>query len=231
MHKQRLKQEIGLKLSPQQIQFLGLLQIPLLSLEKRIEEELENNPALEEQAENDNAPEPNEQNWEKNSFRNTNKEDSVREFTHQRELSLQEFLLQQLPMLNLNEKEASISEFIIGCLDDNGFLSRSLLSITDDLLFKMNLEISEYELVPLLKNIQTLDPIGVGARDLQECLLIQLENKPATSSVTNAIEILTKEYSAFSNKNYEKLGRELNLNQEALKAAYKEIGSLNPKPG
>lgn len=231
MQKQRLKQEIGLKLSPQQIQFLGLLQIPLLSLEKRIEEELENNPALEEQAENDNAPEPNEQSWEKNSFRNTNKEDSVREFTHQRELSLQEFLLQQLPMLNLNEKEASISEFIIGCLDDNGFLSRSLLSITDDLLFKMNLEISEYELVPLLKNIQTLDPIGVGARDLQECLLIQLENKPATSSATNAIEILTKEYSAFSNKNYEKLGRELNLNQEALKAAYKEIGSLNPKPG
>ena len=173
MQKQRLKQEIGLKLSPQQIQFLGLLQIPLLSLEKRIEEELESNPALEEQSEGDKSSENGEQNWEKNSSKNSHKETN-REFTHQRELSLQEFLLEQLPMLNLNNFEYSISEFIVGCLDDNGFLSRSLLSITDDLLFKMNLEVSEYDLVPILKSIQTLEPIGVGARDLQECLLIHV---------------------------------------------------------
>jgi len=230
MQKQRLKQEIGLKLSPQQIQFLGLLQIPLMSLEKRIEEELENNPALEE-SESEKPSENNEQSWEKSSSRNTGKEDQSREFSHQRELSLQEFLLQQLPMLNLNDTEYSISEFIIGCLDDNGLLSRSLLSITDDLLFKMNLEISEYELIPLLKNIQTLEPIGVGARDLQECLLIQLENKSPSPSVSDAMDILAKQYSAFSNKNFEKLGRELALSEDQLKAAYKEIATLNPKPG
>lgn len=231
MQKQRLKQEIGLKLSPQQIQFLGLLQIPLMSLEKRIEEELESNPALEEQSESDTSSENNEQSWEKSNTKSSTKEDTAREFTHQRELSLQEFLLQQLPMLNLNDSEYSISEFLIGCIDDNGFLSRSLLSITDDLLFKLNLEISEYDLAPLLKNIQTLEPVGVGARDLQECLLIQLENKANNTSVAHAIEILTKEYTAFSNKNYEKLGRELELDEDELKAAYKEIASLNPKPG
>ena len=96
MQKQRLKQEIGLKLSHQQIQFLGLLQIPLLSLEKRIEEELESNPALEEQSEGDKSSESGEQNWEKNSSRNSNKEETNREFTHQRELSLQEFFLDLL---------------------------------------------------------------------------------------------------------------------------------------
>ncbi len=231
MQKQRLKQEIGLKLSPQQIQFLGLLQIPLLSLEKRIEEELESNPALEEQSEGDKSSETGEQNWEKNRSRSSNIEETNREFTHQRELSLQEFLLEQLPMLNLNNLEYSISEFIVGCLDDNGFLSRSLLSITDDLLFKMNLEISEYDLIPILKKIQTLEPIGVGARDLQECLLIQLENKETSTSILDAILLLSKYYSAFSNKNYEKLMRELKLSEEELKAAYKEIEVLNPKPG
>ncbi len=231
MQKQRLKQEIGLKLSPQQIQFLGLLQIPLLSLEKRIEEELESNPALEEQSEGDKSSENGEQNWEKNSSKNSHKEETNREFTHQRELSLQEFLLEQLPMLNLNNFEYSISEFIVGCLDDNGFLSRSLLSITDDLLFKMNLEVSEYDLVPILKSIQTLEPVGVGARDLQECLLIQLENKEPSLSITDAILLLSKHYSAFSNKNYEKLMRELKLSEDELKAAYKEIEMLNPKPG
>ncbi|MGC6489691.1 MAG: hypothetical protein ACON5E_00220, partial [Flavobacteriales bacterium] len=145
MQKQRLKQELGQKLSPQQIQFLGLLQIPLTALENRIEEELENNPALED-AEPEKEPANEEDYWGKNSQTKSNHLESSNDVIKERELSLQEFLLQQLPMLGLDSNQYSIAEFIIGCLDDNGFLSRSLLSITDDLLFKMNIDINENQL-------------------------------------------------------------------------------------
>ena len=119
MQKQRLKQEIGLKLSPQQIQFLGLLQIPLLSLEKRIEEELEDNPALEESENTE------EENWEGEyspPYRSQQSQEDNRPVIAEREESLQEFLLKQLPLQNLNEEESFLASFIIGCLDDNGFL-------------------------------------------------------------------------------------------------------------
>ena len=232
MQKQRLKQEIGLNLSPQQIQFMNLLQIPLLSLEKRIEEELESNPALEETPSENNKEESNNDSWESNTnYSNNSREEKQTTVARERELSLQEFLLQQLPMHNLKEEELSLAEFIIGCLDDNGFLSRSLLSITDDLLFKLNINISETELLPLLKIVQKLDPIGIGARDLQECLLLQLEAKQASDTINLAKAILTKQYTAFVNKNYEKLIREFEVDENQLKEAYKEVEQLNPKPG
>jgi RNA polymerase sigma-54 factor len=232
MQKQRLKQEIGLNLSPQQIQFMNLLQIPLLSLEKRIEEELESNPALEETPSENNKEESNNDSWESNTnYLNNSREEKQTTVARERELSLQEFLLQQLPMHNLKEEELSLAEFIIGCLDDNGFLSRSLLSITDDLLFKLNINISETELFPLLKIVQKLDPIGIGARDLQECLLLQLEAKQASDTINLAKAILTKQYTAFVNKNYEKLIREFEVDENQLKEAYKEVEQLNPKPG
>jgi len=232
MQKQRLKQEIGLNLSPQQIQFMNLLQIPLLSLEKRIEEELESNPALEEAPSENNKEESNNDSWESNTnYLNNSREEKQTTVARERELSLQEFLLQQLPMHNLKEEELSLAEFIIGCLDDNGFLSRSLLSITDDLLFKLNINISETELLPLLKIVQKLDPIGIGARDLQECLLLQLEAKQASDTINLAKAILTKQYTAFVNKNYEKLIREFEVDENQLKEAYKEVEQLNPKPG
>lgn len=232
MQKQRLKQEIGLNLSPQQIQFMNLLQIPLLSLEKRIEEELESNPALEETPSENNKEESNNDSWESNTnYLNNSREEKQTTVARERELSLQEFLLQQLPMHNLKEEELSLAEFIIGCLDDNGFLSRSLLSITDDLLFKLNINISETELLPLLKIVQKLDPIGIGARDLQECLLLQLEAKQASDTINLAKAILTKQYTAFVNKNYEKLIREFEVDENQLKEAYKEVEQLNPKPG
>lgn len=232
MQKQRLKQESSLKLSPQQIQFMNLLQIPLMSLEKRIEDELENNPALEEKDNQEKNEESND-NWEKTNqnYNNRSSEDKNKAVARERELSLQEFLLQQLPMQNLNDDETLLAEFIIGCLDDNGFLNRTLLSITDDLLFKLNLNISEATLIPILKAIQKLEPTGVGARNLKECLVIQLTQKKTSDSIELAKSILNKQYTAFANKNYEKLFREFDINETQLKEAYKEIEQLNPKPG
>lgn len=232
MQKQRLKQEIGLNLSPQQIQFMSLLQIPLLSLEKRIEEELESNPALEEDPAQNDKEENNSDPWESNTnYSNNSREEKQTVVARERELSLQEFLLQQLPMHSLKEEEKLLAEFIIGCLDDNGFLSRSLFSITDDILFKLNINVSETQLYPLLKIVQKLDPVGVGARDLKECLLLQLESKPASDTINLAKAILTKQYTAFTNKNYEKLIKEFEVDDNQLKEAYKEVEQLNPKPG
>ena len=231
MQKQRLKQEIGLNLSPQQIQFMNLLQIPLISLEKRIEDELESNPALEETNKEKEKNEDTESGWESTSNYNPSREEKYNTVARERELSLQEFLLQQLPMQSLDDDESELAQFIIGCLDDNGFLRRSLLSISDDLLFKLNLNISETELTPILKIVQNLDPTGVGARDLKECLLLQLENKTQTESIKLAQSVLQNQYTAFANKNYEKLLKEFDIDENQIRQVYKEVEQLNPKPG
>lgn len=231
MQKQRLKQEIGLNLSPQQIQFMNLLQIPLISLEKRIEDELESNPALEEINKEKEKNEDTESGWESTSNHNPSREEKYNTVARERELSLQDFLLQQLPMQSLDDDESELAQFIIGCLDDNGFLSRSLLSISDDLLFKLNLNISETELAPILKIVQNLDPTGVGARDLKECLLLQLENKTQTESIKLAQSVLQNQYTAFANKNYEKLLKEFDIDENQIRQVYKEVEQLNPKPG
>ena len=172
MQKQRLQQNQQLKLSPQQIQFLSLLQIPIVSLEKRIEEELEDNPALEEDKNLE------EEAWdEEYSYRPQQKKEDNRPVIAEREETLQEFLLKQLPMQNLSENEFFLATFMIGSLDSNGFLSRDLYAISDDLLFKHNIQISEENLFTILKMIQSLDPAGVGAQDLKDCLLLQLNRK------------------------------------------------------
>ena len=121
MQKQRLKQEIGLNLSPQQIQFMNLLQIPLMSLEKRIEDELESNPALEETTKEKDRNEDAESSWESTRTHNQSTEEKYSTVARERELSLQEFLLQQLPMQSLDDDESVLAQFIIGCLDNNGF--------------------------------------------------------------------------------------------------------------
>jgi RNA polymerase sigma-54 factor len=231
MQKQKLKQEIGLNLSPQQIQFMNLLQIPLMSLEKRIKDELESNPALEETSKDKDKEEDTESSWESTRTHNLSTEEKYSTVARERELSLQEFLLQQLPMQSLDDDESVLAEFIIGCLDDNGFLSRSLISISDDLLFKLNLNISETDLMPILKVVQKLDPVGVCARDLKECLLLQLENKTQTESIILAQSVLRNQYTAFTNKNYEKLLKEFEVDENQIRQVYKEVEQLNPKPG
>ena len=225
MQKQRLQQNQHLRLSPQQIQFLSLLQIPIVSLEKRIEEELEDNPALEESE---------EENWENeytSNYRSQKTLENSKPVIAEREETLQEFLLKQLPLQSLNEEESFLATFLIGCLDDNGFLARDLHAIADDLLFKQNIQISEQNLFPILEVVQTLDPAGVGAQNLQECLLLQLKRKTENSSILLAQTILSQYYQSFSTKNFDKIQRELKVNEKDLKLAFKEISKLNPKPG
>ena len=203
MQKQRLQQNQQLKLSPQQIQFLSLLQIPIVSLDKRIEEELEDNPALEESE---------EENWEQEynlNYRSQQNQEHGKPVIAEREETLQEFLLKQLHLQTINEEESFLATFLIGCLDDNGFLTRDLCAISDDLLFKQNIEISEQHLQPILKIVQSLDPAGVGAQNLQECLLLQLKRKVENPVVALAQTILSQQYQSFSTKNFDKIQREL----------------------
>ena len=225
MQKQRLQQNQQLKLSPQQIQFLSLLQIPIVSLEKRIEEELEDNPALEESLEENREYEYNL------NYRSQQNQEDNRPVIAEREETLQEFLLKQLPLQSLNEEELFLATFLIGCLDDNGFLARDLFAIVDDLLFKQNIQISERDLLPVLEVVQSLDPAGVGAQNLQECLLLQLKRKAENPNVVLAQKILNQQYQSFSTKNFDKIQRELEVNKKDLILAFQEISKLNPKPG
>ena len=229
MNKQRLKQKLKTNLTPQQIQFLSLLQLPIGILEKRIEEELEENPAIEEVEEEEVALD-----WSENTSqkRDYNKQSELASIPiKEAEQSLSEHLLNQLFLTDTSDKELEIAQFIIGCLDDSGFLNRSLYEVSDDLLLRLNINVSEYELLPILKLIQSLEPKGVAARDMQECLLLQLKAKTKTKEVDDAIELLTSNYSAFSNKNFEKLMSQLALSKQELSMAYHEIEKLNPKPG
>ena len=229
MNKQRLKQKLKTNLTPQQIQFLSLLQLPIGILDKRIEEELEENPAIEEVEEEEVALD-----WSENTSqkRDYNKQSELASIPiKEAEQSLSEHLLNQLFLTETNDKELEIAQFIIGCLDDSGFLNRSLYEVSDDLLLRLNINVSEYELLPILKLIQSLEPKGVAARDMQECLLLQLKAKTKTKEVDDAIKLLTSNYSAFSNKNFEKLMSQLALSKQELSMAYHEIEKLNPKPG
>ena len=198
MQKQRLKQEQKLKLSPKQIQFLNLLQIPLSSLSKRIESELEENPALEEVEDSEQEA------YYKNPNSSNNKEFNTN-VVKEREIGLQDYLSSQLFLENLSSENEKICLFLIGCLDENGFLSRSLLEVSDDLLFEYNQNVSEQKLLELLKCIQSLEPTGVGARDLKECLILQLSLKEKTENQKLAINILENHFASFTSKNYEKI--------------------------
>ena len=227
MNKQRLQQNQKLKLSPKQIQFLGLLQIPLSSLASRVEEELERNPALEEEiAEEDDPDFQAEQSY----FKRSNPDYNPLPIP-EKEATLYDALLKQLLLLNLDEKEHNLAEYLIGSLDDNGFLTRDLHIIENDLLLNQDLEVSEKELEKVLQNIQTLEPFGVGARNLKECLILQLLTKEQTEIVKNAIDILKNFYDPFSKKNFEAILRNCDIRESQLKAVYIEVGKLNPNPG
>jgi RNA polymerase sigma-54 factor len=224
MQKQRLKQEQKLQLSPRQIQFLNLLQIPLSSLSKRIESELEENPALEEAEESTE-----EEVYYKNN--NSNNKEVNTTVVKEREIGLQDYLSSQLFLESLSTEQEKICLFIIGCLDENGLLSRSLLEISDDILFEYNQNIGETELLEQLRCIQSLEPTGVGARDLKECLLLQLDQKKKTETQELAIKVLEDHFTSFTSKNFERICKQLNITESTLKSVYKLVASLNPKPG
>ncbi len=220
MAKQRLEQKQYQNLSPQQIQFLGLLQTPIISLEKRIEEELEDNPALDEDEE---IQEETTTNYTPSSKLRT-EEFQIEDKSE----SLQDYLLKQLIGLNLKEKTLILVKYLINSLDDNGFLSRDLYSISSDLLINTGEAISENQLKNALKILQELEPTGVASKDLKDCLLLQLEKLHSSEKI--AFQIISEYYSPFSNKNYELLIKQLKISKIELKRIYKLVEKLNPIP-
>ena len=220
MGKQRLKQKQNQTLSPQQIQFLGVLQLPILSLEKRIEKELEENPALEEEELEENKTLYKKGGGNNQDFENIQIEDSS--------CSIQQHLTKQLVNLNLSDEILFLISYLINSLDDNGFLNRDLYSISSDLLVNEGKTYTVKELQLALEILQRLDPPGIGAKNLQECLLLQLEKTYPKEQ--NAFITISKYYAAFSNKNFEYLLSELNLTEKELKFIYKLIERLNPFP-
>lgn len=264
MLRQNLQQKLLQKLSPQQIQFIKLLQVPTVSLDTRIKEELEDNPALEDLS-LANMNEPTEEYPDRDPDDEFNSEDSqessdefnvddylqddnINDFGSKYEqngdddeerkeipIALQnsffENLQAQLHLVPLSDKDFRIGQQIIGSLDDDGYLRRPITSLIDDLAFSQNIFAEEEEVLEMLKVIQSFDPAGVGARDLQECLLIQLRKKEQTPVVRKATRVVGHLLEEFTKKHYDKLERTLNMDSEELKEVVNEILKLNPKPG
>ena len=221
MQKQRLQQQQKLKISHKQIQFLLLLQTPLIDLENRVQEELEENPALEEIDVED--PE------EDSGYLFQKKKSSSPEKTiAEKPLTLSEFLHNQLIEIVLSDEEDFLVRYLIDSLDENGFLTRDLHVICSDLLVSFNMDVHESALSTCLGIIQNFEPIGVGATSVQESLLLQLKKKESTSIRKMAITILTTHYLPFMNKNFDFLTKQIDA--EELSLIYKEIETLNPFP-
>jgi len=252
MLRQQLQQKLQQKLSPQQIQLIRLLELPAIELEERVKHELEENPALEEgqesteEFESPDDVEINNDSVEDISLGDYLTEDDIpdyklREISERTERkedvpfsvnqSLHEHLLQQLGLRELPETDIKIAEYIIGNIDDDGYLRRDLTAIADDLVFQAGQDVNEKEIEKILFIIQDFEPAGIGARDLRECLLIQLDRKEKTPDINLAIRILTGYFDDFTRKHYEKIIRGLSIDEPALKKAIQEITSLNPKPG
>lgn len=245
-----LKQELGLKqvqkLSPLQIQTIKLIELPVQELEQRIRKELEENPVLD-----DSAPESKEDDTDEQpkevSLSEIKDDDSIPEYrlhvnnygkdekprynTFSVKESFTQSLMSQLGFRYLNEQQYSIASFLIGSLDDDGYLRRDIDSIVDDLAFRMNITTDSNEVLDMLHVIQQFDPPGIGARDLRECLLIQLKALKQTKDVINAERILRDYFQEFSNKHFQKVMSRLGLSQEEMKAAMGKIVKLNPSPG
>ena len=251
--KQFLTQKLEQRLSPQQIQLMKLLQVPTMELDQRIKQEIEENPALEEgsdeledEFDNQDDTEENDTDDEfdlsdyidddiadyKTNANNQSKDDEERVIPLSGEQSFQEKLSEQLHLLELNETEFIIADILIGNLDESGYLNRDLEALVDDLAFSMNVITSEQEVKSILGLIQTFDPAGVGARSLQECLLLQINRKQdGDISRFTAKKILEDFFEEFTKKHYDKIALKLEIEDKDLKDAIDEILRLNPKPG
>ncbi|MCK5028037.1 MAG: RNA polymerase factor sigma-54 [Bacteroidales bacterium] len=256
MLKQSLQQKLLQKLSPQQIQMIKLLEIPTIQLEQRIKKELEENPVLEEGASEEDLPNDEEEITEDNldnesdefslddyineedipsyklSANNYSKDDKKEDIPFSTGISFHEHLQNQIGLRDLSEKEEILALYLIGNLDDDGYVRRKLEAIANDLAFSQNIETDEDELLEVLRIVQELEPTGVGARSLQECLLLQIDCKnQEIPKVKLSRKILKYYFNEFTKKHYEKIITRLNIAEEELKIAINEILKLNPKPG
>ena len=243
MLKQQLQQKLQQKLSPQQIQLIRLLELPAIELEERIKHELEENPALEEGREiQDDFEKSDDTDFSDEGGTPESETDlalgdylseddipdyklqEIRGKAEQKEdipfsvnQSLNEFLLQQIGLRELPETEMKIAEYIIGNIDDDGYLRRDLEAIADDLIFQAGQEVTIDQVKGVLLVIQDLEPIGVAARNLQECLLIQLEKGNKNNDCQLAIRVLKEYFDEFTRKHYDKIVRGLQVDEESLK--------------
>lgn len=242
MLKQGLQQKQQQKLSPLQIQTIKLLELPTLELEQKIRKEIEENPVLDEITESADPEDDSPKNVSLSEYpaddptpsyklyvNNQGKDIKPQYSTFSVKESFQENLVVQLGYRKLDERSRAIAVFIIGSLDDDGYLRRDLESLSYDILLRLNIETDEQEIEKILKVIQEFEPAGVGARDLQECLLLQID--PKNKAQERARTILSDHFQEFTKKHYPKIIARMGITQEELKEAIEEIVRLNPRPG
>jgi RNA polymerase sigma-54 factor len=258
MVKQSLQQSLQQKLSPQQIQLMKLIELSTLELEQKVKDEIETNPALDDdhlssdsvddiEVDHD-VPEPSDSSESENDFdldqyisddevpayklyaNNSSQDDENEKAPIVGGSTHLDLLKTQLSEFKLEEKEQRIAEYIIGCVDEDGYIRRSVEEIVDDLVFKENLICSESEIRKILSIVQSFDPPGIGAQNLQECLLLQLGRKEKTEDILFAIDVLSLQFKQFVNKHYSKICEKFKVDESVLKNAILEIEKLNPKP-
>ncbi len=231
------------KLSPQQIQTIKLLELPAMQLEQRIKQEIENNIVLEEDERTPEEEEPQQISVDeylredetpsyKSRINNYSKDDKQRPVILSEGRSLQEYLVEQLGYRNLSEREMKLATYLVGSIDEDGYLRRELDAIADDIAFTLGIETTAEELERLLDVIHDLEPAGIGARNLRECLLLQMSQLPMNTPARRlARRILTDYFDEFVKKHYEKLISRLQVSEEEFRDAIAEIRRLTPKPG
>ena len=254
MLNQKLKLKLSQKLSPQQIQLMKLIQLSTQEFEQRLSTEIEENPALD--TSKDESIEPDnldDSEFEKddNSHEeidvndylsdddtpdyklksNNYSEESEKSIPFASGTSFNQYLTAQLHSFSLNKKEQQIAEFIIGSLDPFGYLRRDILDISDDLIFTLGIDADEKLIKDILDKIYLLEPPGVGARDLKQCLILQLKRKNKTKTIDLSLKIIEEFFDLFSKKHFEKIKQKLNISNDELKDVVSEIEKLNPKPG
>jgi len=259
MLRQSLHQKLLQKLSPQQIQLMKLIQLPTQAFEQRLKQELEENPALEsgKEAVDDFSDSQSDEDYEnggtdsigaedinideylsddeipsyKTQANNYSPDDDEKQIPYASETSFTQHLKSQMHTYRLTEEEEIITDFLVGSIDDSGYIRREIVDVLDDLAFTQNIFTTEEEIERLLKIVQQLEPAGVGARNLKECLLIQLKGKKEKASRTLAIQILESSFEHFVKKHYSKLLHRFHVTEDELKKAIQQIEKLNPKPG
>lgn len=258
MLKQHLQFKLSQKLSPQQIQLMKLIQLPTQAFEQRLKQELEENPALEAgRSESEGEEEDYQDAYEADAgndvidtediniddylsddeipdYRTRSQnygEEEEKQVPYAAGISFNQYLLNQLNTEYLDDEEWQIAEFLVGSVDESGYIRRPIPEIMDDLAFTQNVFTDEATIMKVLRKVQQLDPPGVGARSLEECLLLQLQRKEPTPEVELAREILEKSFDHFTKKHYKKLMQRHDISEDELRQAIHEVEKLNPKPG